>query len=196
MLFKYIMGKTKRRKVRKNKSRKLKNKRNTKKKVSARGSKNVTIKKKARRTWSADYDFKPKYINLAGKRIMDNPADYDLEVKKSKIHGYGLFTKIPFKKDQAICPYNHLKSQVMDWNKFVKKYGNDFRFTYSLKAFGNNKIINQKNNRNFVAFINDNRPNHNVYLAKRGLKARRNIKAGEELTLSYPHYDPTGLASF
>ena len=196
MLFKYIMGKTKRRKVRKNKSRKPKNKRRTIKRAQAKKPKNATIKKKARRTWSADYDFKPKYINLAGKRIMDNPADYDLEVKKSKIHGYGLFTKIPFKKDQAICPYNHLKSQVMDWNKFVKKYGDDFRFTYSLKAFGNNKIINQKNNRNFVAFINDNRPNHNVYLAKRGLKARRNIKAGEELTLSYPHYDPTGLASF
>ena len=185
MLFKYIMGKTKR---------KRKRRKNTKK--NSKNSKNSTLKKRVRRTWSPNHVFKPNYINLAGKRIMDNPADYDLEVKKSKIHGYGLFTKIPFKKDQAICPYNHLKSQVMDWKKFVKKHGNDFRFTYSLKAFGNNKIINQKKNRNFVAFINDNRPNHNVYLAKRGLKARRNIKAGEELTLSYPHYDPTGLASF
>ena len=195
MFLKYIMGKTKRRRVRHKRTKKRSYGRKTKSKKIVK-SKNVTIKKKARRTWGPDYDFKPKYINLAGKRIMDNPADYDLEVKKSKIHGYGLFTKIPFKKDQAICPYNHLKSQVMDWNKFVKKYGDDFRFTYSLKAFGNNKIINQKKNRNFVAFINDNRPHHNVYLAKRGLKARRNIRAGEELTLSYPHYDPKGLASF
>mgnify|MGYP001223678360 CR=1 FL=1 len=178
MFLKYIMGKTKRRK--RSIRRTIKKKDN----------------KKARRTWSSNHVFKPKPMNLAGKRVMDNPADYDLEVKKSKIHGYGLFTKISFKKDQSICPYNHMKSQVMSWNKFVKKYGNDFRFTYSLKAFGNNKIINQKKNRNFVAFTNDNRPYHNVYLAKRGLKARRNIKAGEELTLSYPHYDPKGLDSF
>jgi SET domain-containing protein len=180
MFLKYIMGKTKKRKPKK--------RNNTKKN-------NKGIKKK-RRTWSSHHKFIPKYINLAGKRIMDNPADYDLEVKKSKIHGYGVFTKIPFKKDQAICPYNHMKSQVMDWKKFVKKYGEDFRFTYSLKAFGNNKIINLKKHRNLVCFINDNRPYHNVYLAKRGLKARRNIKAGEELTLSYPHYDPKGLGSF
>ena len=188
MFLKYIMGKTRKKRKPKKIKKKIKRK-NTKKN-------NKRIKKKARRTWSSHHKFIPKYINLAGKRIMDNPADYDLEVKKSKIHGYGLFTKIPFKKDQAICPYNHMKSQVMDWNKFIKKYGEDFRFTYSLKAFGNNKIINQKKNRNFVAFTNDNRPYHNVYLAKRGLKARRNIKAGEELTLSYPHYDPKGLGSF
>jgi hypothetical protein len=31
--------------------------------------------------------------------------------------------KIPFKKDQSICPYNHMKSKVMDCGKFVKKYG-------------------------------------------------------------------------
>lgn len=182
MFLKYIMGKTKRKK------------RTIKKRK--KGNKNSITKKKVRRTWSPDVPFKPKPMNIGGKRIIDNPADYDLEVKKSKIHGYGLFTKISFKKDQSICPYNHMKSQVMDWNKFVKKYGDDFRFTYSLKAFGNNKIINQKKNRNFVAFINDNRPYHNVYLAKRGLKARRNIKAGEELTLSYPHYDPKGLSTY
>ena len=194
MFLKYIMGKTRKRS--KKGTRKRIRKKRTIKKGKKVDAKNSASTKRVRRTWSPHHEFKPKYINLAGKRIMDNPADYGLEVKKSKIHGYGLFTTIPFKKDQAICPYNHLKSQVMDWNKFVKKYGNDFRFTYSLKAFGNNKIINQKKNRNFVAFTNDNRPHHNVYLAKRGLKARRNIKAGEELTLSYPHYDPKGLASF
>lgn len=181
MFLKYIMGKTRKK---------------PKRKKGIKSSTKKIKKKRIRRTWSSKHKFKPKYINLAGKRIIDNPTDYDLEVKKSKIHGYGLFTKIPFKKDQAICPYNHMKSQVMGWKKFVKKYGEDFRFTYSLKAFGNNKIINQKKHRNFIAFINDNRPNHNVYLAKRGLKARRNIKAGEELTLSYPHYDPKGLVSF
>jgi len=185
MFLKYIMGKT-RKKI----------KTRTIKKGKKSVSKNATFKKKMRRTWSPNHVFKPKPMNIAGKRIMDNPADYDLEVKKSKIHGYGLFTKISFKKDQAICPYNHLKSQVMNWNKFIKKYGEDFRFTYSLKAFGNNKIINQKKYRNLVSFTNDNRPYHNVYLAKRGLKARRNIRAGEELTLSYPHYDPKGLGSF
>ena len=66
------MGKTKKRK---SKIRATRKKRTVSKK-------NNTVKKRARRTWSKDYDFKPKYINLKGKRIMDNPADYDLEVKK------------------------------------------------------------------------------------------------------------------
>ena len=117
MFLKYIMGKTKKRTKRRKKTRK---KRTIKKKDNS-------VKKRVRRTWSPDIPFKPKYINLKGKRIVDNPADYDLEVKKSKIHGYGLFTKIPFKKDQAICPYNHLKSQVMDWNKFIKKNRDHFK---------------------------------------------------------------------
>jgi SET domain-containing protein len=158
------------------------------KKISKRSTKKVIKTKRKRRGW--DPNFKANPTTIVGRKIMDNPADYDLEVKKSKIHGYGLFTKRSFKKNETIVPYNHLKSQVMKWDTFVKKHGDDFRFTYSLRAFGNGKIINQKKYQNLISFTNDNRPYHNAYLAKRTMKARRDIRSGEELTLSYPHYNP------
>ena len=52
------------------------------------------------------------------------------------------------------------------------------------------KIINMKKNRNLVTFINDATPKENSYLKRRKLVAKRDIKAGEEITLSYPHYEP------
>ena len=147
-------------------------------------------KRKKRKTRKKGTVIKSKanaYI-IKGRRIMDHPSHYDLEVKKSKIHGYGLFAKKDIKKNHKIVPYNHLPSQVMKWRDFTKKYGRDYRFSYSLQRVG--KIINQKNYQNLISFINDNRPRHNAYLKKRALYAKRNIKAGEEITLSYPHYNP------
>lgn len=154
------------------------------------GRKRKTRKKKRKRTRKKGTVIKSKsnaYI-IKGRRIMDHPSHYDLEVKKSKIHGYGLFTKKDIKKNHKIVPYNHLPSQVMKWRDFTRKYGRDYRFSYSLQRVG--KIINQKNYQNLISFINDNRPRHNAYLKKRALYAKRNIKAGEEITLSYPHYNP------
>lgn len=131
---------------------------------------------------------KTRKVRIKGVTLFDNPADYDLEIKKSKIHGVGLFTKKAIKKGRTIAPYNHKKKHVMKWDAFKKKYGEDFRYTYSLKRVG--KIINMKKNRNLVTFVNDATPKENSYLKRRRLIAKRDIKAGEEITLSYPHYQP------
>lgn len=150
----------------------------------------ILMKKPIRRTWTKKVLYEPQNINIGNRTIIDNPSDYDLEVKRSPIHGYGLFTKIAFRKGQTICPYNHLPSQVISWKEFEEKYGKDYRYTYSLKAFGNRKIINCKETQNLVCFVNDDRPNENCYFRQRCLRAKRDIKAGEELTLCYPHYNP------
>ena len=120
-------------------------------------------------------------------KTIDNPKDYNVQIKKSLIHGYGVFTSINRKKDDLILPYVYKEENVMKWGDFKQKYRNDFRYTYSLRRIG--KIICVKNNRNIVSFINDNTPNENTYLKAKKLYAKRDINAGEELTLSYPHYD-------
>ena len=43
-------------------------------------------------------------------KLIDDPADYGLYVKKSKIHGHGLFTDHNIKKGERIAPYNYSKS--------------------------------------------------------------------------------------
>ena len=122
----------------------------------------------------------------------DKPSKYNLKIKKSKIHGYGVFTLKPIKKGEMICPYSHSNSDIMKWADFIKKYRNDFRYTYPLKGWFKKKetwrIINVKNNRNIVSYINDNSPNHNTCLKNKKLYALKDIKQNTELTLSYPHY--------
>tara|TARA_R110001592_G_scaffold186157_3_gene430474 strand:- start:456 stop:860 length:405 start_codon:yes stop_codon:yes gene_type:complete len=113
----------------------------------------------------------------------------ELEIKKSPIHNFGLFTKKAISKDEKICKYSYKKEQRWtDRKMFIEKYGNDFRFTYDCKRW--NQIVSTKDHKNIIAYINDDRPNHNCYLARFKLIALRDIDAGEELTLSYPHYDP------
>ena len=56
---------------------------------------------------------KTRKVRIKGVTLFDNPADYDLEIKKSKIHGVGLFTKKAIKKGRTIAPYNHKKKHVM-----------------------------------------------------------------------------------
>tara|TARA_B100000214_G_C23560926_1_gene442804 strand:+ start:16 stop:396 length:381 start_codon:yes stop_codon:yes gene_type:complete len=119
---------------------------------------------------------------------IDDPADYNLEIKESPIHGLGVFTKVDIKKNKKIIPYNFKEGNEMKWNDFKEKYGNDFLYTYSLRRV--HKIICVKDNRNVITYINDDRPNENTYLKARALFAKRDIKAGEELTLCYPHYNP------
>lgn len=121
-------------------------------------------------------------------KLIDDPADYGLYVKKSKIHGHGLFTDHNIKKGERIAPYNYSKSNIMTWKNFKRKHGKDFRFTYSLQRQG--KIINIKKARNLITMINDARPKENTFLKKKALWAKKNIRKGQELTLSYPHYNP------
>ena len=129
---------------------------------------------------------------------------YNLIIKKSSIHGLGVFTTKNIKKNHRIIPYAFNKDDMMKYEDFILEYGDDFRYTYSIKSRG--KIINTKKNRNVINYVNDNHPNHNCYLKtrtsrcrkyqqckcewckyKRGMYALRDIVCGEELTLQY-HY--------
>tara|TARA_R110000824_G_scaffold72797_1_gene185559 strand:- start:494 stop:892 length:399 start_codon:yes stop_codon:yes gene_type:complete len=122
------------------------------------------------------------------EKPFDNPKLYKLVIKKSPIHGRGVFTKIDRKKDELIVSYNYKPENVMKWLDFKKKYGNDFEYTYCNRRKW--KVISVKDNRNICTFLNDDRPHENVYLKNYALYAKVNIKGGEELTLRYPHYDP------
>ena len=141
---------------------------------------------------------------------IDNPLYYNLIIKKSNIHGLGVFTTKDIKKNHRIVPYTYVDGNLINYKDFIKKYGNDFRYTYTLQS--RNQIINVKNNRNIISYVNDNRPNHNCYLkcrsgrcrkyqtctcgwckCKRGMYALRDIKKNEELTLQYQHYHPKNM---
>ena len=122
------------------------------------------------------------------EKPFDDPKLYDVVIKKSPIHGRGVFTKKDINKDELILPYNYKDENIMGWLDFKRKYGDNFEYTYCNRRKW--QVICVKDNRNICTFLNDNRPNENVYLKGYGLYAKRNIKAGEELTLHYPHYDP------
>jgi hypothetical protein len=119
---------------------------------------------------------------------MDNPDDYEVCIRHSPIHRYGLFTLIDRKKGDLIVPYNYTPDMVMGWLDFKNKYNGDLSYSYSNKRKW--QVINCKEKRNLVCFTNDNRPNHNCELKAYALYAIKDIPAESELTLSYAHYDP------
>lgn len=120
--------------------------------------------------------------------MLDNPVDYNVEIKDSPIHGKGVFTLVSRKSGDMIMPYVYLQENVMKHRDFIKQHGRDFRYTYSNRRTW--EIINVKENRNVITYINDNTPDHNCVLKNKRLYAIRDIEQGEELTLSYPHYQP------
>ena len=122
-------------------------------------------------------------------KTLDNPSDYDVAIRRSKIHGYGVFTKKDIKKGTKILPYNYKKKNVMKWLDFKAKYGDDVRYTYMNRRKW--EIICVKENRNIVTYINDGRPKENCMLKGYALYAKRDIKKGEELTIRYTLYHPT-----
>ena len=61
---------------------------------------------------------------------------------------------------------------------------------YIIVCLASTQIINIKKARNLITMINDARPKENTFLKKKALWAKKNIKKGQELTLSYPHYNP------
>ena len=119
---------------------------------------------------------------------MRDPSEFDLEIKASTIHGKGLFTTKPVKRGRKIVDWHYKPEQVMKWKDFKEKYGDDFRYTYSMRRVW--KIINCKDNRNIVTFVNDGGADCNCELKRFALFSLRDIEAGEELTLLYPHYRP------
>lgn len=132
----------------------------TKKKI----SNNITIKKK-------------KY-----------PSNEFVFIKKSKIHGLGVFAKRDIPKNTKIVDYY---GKEMSWKNFTKKYGpykDNSVHTYPMRRIW--KILVAKSepwaSKNIVNWINENQKNTNVILKKRALYAIKDIKKNHELFLYYP----------
>jgi SET domain-containing protein len=115
----------------------------------------------------------------------------DYEIKTSSIHGAGLYTKQDIKKgtliakaspkldlDISIESFNCLddkeKQEILYWGFF-----DDGRNIYHVD-FDNTKFINHKNNANVTQDMNYS----DMYLV-----AKRDIKAGEELTQNYLEFE-------
>jgi len=113
----------------------------------------------------------------------DNPKDYDLEIKETDNMGYGLFTLKDIKKGGFICPYVYDENDIMSIREFREKYGNDNLYTY--RNMRKHIMINVKENRNVVTYINQRKDNPNVVLKCFKLYALEDIKEGEELFLKY-----------
>jgi len=136
----------------------------------------------------------------AGKRGEFLPAptgksEY-VVVKKSPTHGRGVFAKVDIKKGTRIADY---KGDEMTMSEFKSKYGDDTRYTYSLgvmprfKVGAQKKIISGKNKpyltQNLSHYMNE-KDTPNVEYKNRGVFAKKDLKAGEELFLRYPKNYP------
>ena len=126
---------------------------------------------------------------------------YHLHIKKSEIHGLGLFAekakkKEPdtvFKKGQTVAPYtgNVLKMSENDLDKLIDKGLND---KYIVTAGKNHFIDGINPNSSYARFANDSRGTKFVNNTKlsvnikehtASLKATTNIKNGKEIFVGY-----------
>lgn len=104
-----------------------------------------------------------------------------LVVKKSKIHGLGLFAGSNFPAGAVITEFLGVK---MPMATFVRRYGNDWKFVYKARDY----VIVAKEepwrSNNLINYVNEGAV-PNVMLKKRKLIALRPIKKGEEFLLRY-----------
>ena len=100
----------------------------------------------------------------------------------SPTHGIGVFASVDLKNNQKICDYI---GDELTLKQFKELYGDDTRYTYSMKRI--NKVLSAKK------YLTSNLPNYinesltpNVILKKRALYTLHPISAGQELFLRYP----------
>jgi SET domain-containing protein len=110
-----------------------------------------------------------------------------LIIKQSPIHGLGVFSVEPIKRNEYIT---HYYGEEMTWKTFREKYG-EYKYnsvhTYPMRRVWKILVAKEEpyRSQNIINFINEgNIPN--VILKQRGLYALRYIPAGEELLLQYP----------
>ena len=104
-----------------------------------------------------------------------------LEIRESPIHGLGVFATKDF--PVGYC-FGEFIGEEMPWRDFTARYGKDFRYCYKMRRI--HRVINAKEKRNWITFINEGKPN--VILRKRFCFSLRPLKAGEELLLDYGYY--------
>ena len=109
-----------------------------------------------------------------------------IEVKKSPIHGFGVFARCQIPKGTRLAYFYGIPMKPKD---IMLKYGN-YRFTYR-RPFQSTWICsrytpNLINFVNSVGFGKSKGMKANVILKNRWLIPTRDIKVGEELLLEYP----------
>ena len=114
---------------------------------------------------------------------IDNPEDYDLEIKPTETMGYGTFATKDFKRGDVICPFVFKEEDKMGISEYRDTIGYDNTFTYI--SYRHHWIIYYGINRNVVSYINERKDNPNVKLGKMKLKAIQDITQGEQLFLKY-----------
>lgn len=110
-----------------------------------------------------------------------------IEVKKSSIHGLGVFATQDIKQKEKLFDYIGNEMSLKEFREKYGKYKNNSLNTYRMKRL--NKIIVAKEepffSNNLVNYVNESiMPN--CVLRNRALYSLRAIKKGEELTLQYP----------
>lgn len=103
-----------------------------------------------------------------------------ITVKKSKVHGRGIFAKKNINRGTILekCPILIIKNEEIKNNSIINNYLFSFndKSKSSLLALGLISLINHNNDPNVETMVDDK-----IMI----LKAIKNIKKGEELFLSY-----------
>lgn len=117
-------------------------------------------------------------------------------VKKSQIHGVGVFAKKDIPKGIKIVDYY---GKEMKWKNFTKKYGRyneNSLNTYPMRRIWKILVAKEEpyKSKNLVNYINEYPNKVNCELKLRALYSIKDIKKGDELFLIYPkNYNRTWL---
>jgi len=132
-----------------------------------------------------------KIKESSNKIQIDNFLPEHIKIDNFSDKGWGLVTKIPFRKDDIIykCPVRRFPNK--DIEVFSKEHGikkidkdvhlGDLDKKYNLFSYYN-CFLNHDNNPSAYHDVNLIIENGNIYVV---LRASKNIEAGEELTINY-----------
>jgi len=136
------------------------------------------------------YVWKKKAVLEGGGLPKPTITNELVEVHKSPVGGLGLFAKVDIPANKRILDYEGVKMTLAE---FKGKYGDDTRYTYSLRGPFSSGILVGKTKpyltTNLSHYANEsNTPN--IYYKSRGVYTKRAVKKGEELFLKYPKNYP------
>jgi SET domain-containing protein len=129
-------------------------------------------------------------------RRVKRPENELVLIKKSKVDGLGVFAKRDISKGTKITDYY---GKEMKWKTFKTKYG-DYKsnslYTYPMRRIWKILVAKEEpyKSKNVTNYINEKKGKSNCELRLRALYAKRDIKKGDELYLTYPKdYNRTWL---
>ncbi len=123
-------------------------------------------------------------------RDIDAIVRSNVIVKKSRLHGYGLFANRSFKKGEHICFY---KGELLNEDEFNKRYGKDELAIYALKI-SKNWYVDARDTEFYVGryanTANEKDNNNADYVVSKIKKtarivARTNIRKSSEILVDY-----------